>query len=193
MNKKNAALLAALILISVAACTGTGEKGQASPETTPPTSQSQGKLPKRPAELKVDNVDPCKLLTAQQMDEVRIAKSSPEQSKVIDGAPLPSCYYQNSTKYAYIVVPATNKGVEYWGAGGNVTADPTEVAGYGAIEVKFIGVDAFDCAVSIDVAEGQQLFVSYHPDRDDKETQEQMCDKAKKVAGLALATLKTLK
>ncbi|MET9228699.1 DUF3558 domain-containing protein [Lentzea sp. NPDC003310] len=187
--------LTALLLVAVSGCTGSGEKGKASPESSAPsTSQSQGQLPKRPAELKVDNVDACKLLTAPQMDEIKLAETSAVQSKVIDGSALPACLYKNNIKYSYIVVPAATKGVGYWlGGGGNVTADVVDVAGYGAAEIKFAGVDAFDCAVSVDVAEGQQLYVSYKPDTDAKENQQQMCDKAKKAAALALETLKTLK
>ncbi|WP_086661306.1 DUF3558 domain-containing protein [Lentzea kentuckyensis] len=195
MNKKFIVSISALILVALSACTGSGEKGNANPDSSASsTPQSAGQLPKRPAELKVDNVDACKLLTTKQMDEIKLAQTSPNQSKVIDGKPLPACIYKNNLSYSYIVVPATSKGVGYWlNGGGNVSAEVVDVAGYGAAEIKLIGVDAVDCAVSVDVADGQQLFVSYHPDSDAKETQQQMCDKAKKAAGLALETLKTLK
>lgn len=195
MKKTHLVLLAALTLVAVSACTGEGEKGKASPEVSSSSApQSQGRLPQRPAELKVNSVDACKLLTAKQMDDIKLAETSAVQSKVIDGAPLPACLYKNSVNYSYIVVPASSKGVGYWiDGGGNVTAEVVDVAGYGAAEIKFTGVDAFDCAVSVDVAEGQQLYVSYKPSSSTKETQQQMCDKAKKAAGLALETLKTLK
>jgi hypothetical protein len=188
-------IAAVLALVTLSACTSGGETGKANPDSSgTSTPQSADKLPARPAELKLNNVDACKLLTAAQMDQIKLAKAAPQQSKVVDSTPLPACYYSNNLSYAYIVVPATNKGVDYWlGGGGNVTSEVVDVAGYGAAEIKFIGVENVDCAVAVDVAEGQQLYLSYKPDSKDKETQQQMCDKAKKAAGLALETLKTLK
>lgn len=196
MTKKHIfSAVAALLLMAVSACTSGGETGKANPDSSATsTSQSADKLPNRPAELKLNNVDPCKLLTAAQMDQIKIAEADPEQSKVIDGTPMPGCFYSNNLTYSYIAVAATNKGVGYWlGGGGNVTAEVVDVAGYGAAEIKFIGVENVDCAVAVDVAEGQQLLMSYKPDSAVKETQQQLCDKAKKAAGLALETLKTLK
>ncbi|MFS8098271.1 DUF3558 domain-containing protein [Lentzea alba] len=195
MTKKYVPVVAALLLVMVSACTSGGEIGKANPDSSATsTPQSADKLPKRPAELKVNNVDPCKLLSAAQMDQIKIAEADPEQSTVIDGTAMPGCFYSNNLTYSYIAVVATNKGVDYWlRSGGNVTAEVVNVAGYGAAQVKLIGVDNANCAVAVDVAEGQQLFMNYKPDSENKETQQQLCDKAKKAAGLALETLKTLK
>lgn len=196
MSKKYiGSVVATLVLVTVSSCTGSGEAGKASPESsTTPTSQVAKKLPARPAEIKVDGVEPCKLLTADQMKQIKIAEGSSQQSKMVDSAPMPACFFSNNLTYSYLAVLATNKGVDYWlGDGGNVTVDVVDVAGYGAAEIKLIGVDDVDCAVAVDVAEGQQLIVDYKPDSAVKESQQQLCDKAKKAAGLALDTLKTLK
>jgi hypothetical protein len=184
-----------LVALSVAACTTSGEKG--SPTTASSTSSSSGSntgnaLPPRPAELKLDGVDPCKLLTADQMRQIKVASTKPEQPKLVDKKPSPSCFYKNGVDYTYTVGAVTHGGVSYWlRNGGTVESKLVDVSGYGAAEVKFAGTSDVDCAIAVDVADGQQLFVSYSPI--DDEPQEQMCSKAKDAAALALVTLKTLK
>ena len=185
---------AAVLLVALSAC-GTDVAGKPTATGTPTsTSQQQGSTPPRPAELKVDGVDACKLLTAAQMAEVKVATAAPDQFESVDDKKQPGCFYENGNNYSYIVLPATNKGIDYWLEGsGNVTAKPVDVTGYGAAEITFIGAEKVDCAVAVDVAEGQQLYVSYKPRVKKDESQQQMCANAKKAASLALETLKTLK
>lgn len=187
---------AVLAVFAIAACsTGGGEKGTpttASSDTSTSSGGSDGALPARPAELKLDNVDPCKLLTTDQMKQIKVASTKPVQPNLVDKKPSPSCFYQNGVEYNYTVGVVTHNGVSYWlRNGGTVKSTVVDVSGYGAAEIKFAGTNDVDCAIAVDVADGQQLFVSYKPL--EKESQEQMCDKAKNAATLALVTLKTLK
>ncbi len=151
-------------------------------------------MPDRPAALKLAGVDACKLITESQMKEIKVTSTVPDQFKAVDDKPQPGCFYESRTDYAYGVVPVTNEGIKYWLEGsGNVTAKLIDVSGYGAAEVTFTGVEKFDCAVAVDVADSQQLFVSYKPRAKKDESQQQLCANAKKAAALALETLKTLK
>ncbi|GAB2825687.1 hypothetical protein GCM10027200_26380 [Lentzea nigeriaca] len=169
--------------------------GKPTPTGSPiSSSESSGDLPKRPAELKLDGVDACKLLTESQMSEIKVATTVPDQFDSVDDKKQAGCFYENGNSYSYIVLPATNKGIKYWLDGtGNVTAKLVDVSGYGAAEITFTGVEKVDCAVAVDVAESQQLYVSYKPRVKKDESQQQMCANAKAAAALALETLKTRK
>jgi hypothetical protein len=187
-------VLAAFAVASVSACTGAGEQGRATTPSAPPasTSDTSQELPSRPQDLKVDGVDPCKLLTADQMKQVKVASTKSVQPNIVDKKPSPACFYQNNLDYTYTVGVVTHNGVPYWlRNGGTVETKLVDVSGYGAAEIKFTGTNDVDCAIAVDVADGQQLFVSYKPLN--AEPQEQMCGKAKTTAGLALVTLKNLK
>lgn len=183
-----------MALFAVSACSG-DLPGKPSPTQNSSSSSNAGSaaLPKRPSELKLDGVDPCKLLTASQMQEIKVAEARPLQMKAVDGEPSPGCSYDNSLQYSYSVATVTGKGVEFWRSGGNVDTKTGEVAGFGAVQITFLGTDSVDCALALDVADGQQLFLEYSPTTKKGESQQQLCDNVKKAAGLALETLKTLK
>ncbi|GGN05420.1 hypothetical protein GCM10011609_50810 [Lentzea pudingi] len=182
---------------ALSACTaGGGEEG--TPTPAPQTGTSSGndaskKLPERPASLKLDSVDACKLLTAEQMPQIETSSSRPQSLELVDGAETPSCHYENAGRYTYTIGGVTHKGVDYWLHGGNFTAKVIKVADYGALQVELSGGSGFDCTVTVDVADGQQLMVSYIPMTTGEKDQTVLCGKAAKAAGLALATLKTLK
>lgn len=191
-------LMAVLVCVALAsACTGGGEKGN--PTTAPQTSGSSGNdgsgnMPPRPVNLKIDSVDPCKLLTADQMKQINTSVTTSKPQDLVDGAQSPTCFYKGTESFSYTVGAVTHKGVSYWlEGGGNVDTKQIKVADYGAVEIQLKGGEGFDCSVAIDVADGQQLMVSYIPTSAKEKDQSVLCGKAEKAAGLALATLKTLK
>lgn len=187
---------AIFIAATVSACTTSGEKGNPTP-APPPTSASgndSGKaLPARPSSLKLDSVDVCKLLTADQMKELQAVATRPDDLDLVDGAKSPSCHYRGEDSFTYTVGAVTHDGVSYWLGGGNFDAKVIKVADFGAVEIQLKGTSGFDCSVAIDVADGQQLMVSYIPTSAKKPAQSVVCGNAEKAAGLALTTLKTLK
>lgn len=182
---------------ALSACTGGGgEKGTPAPAPQTGTSTSNDastKLPERPASLKLNSVDACKLLSAEQMPQIETSTTRPQSLDLVDGAQTPSCHYSNSGRYTYTIGAVTHAGVGYWLEGGNFTAKIIKVADYGAVQVELSGGTGFDCTVTVDVADGQQLMVSYIPITTGEKDQTVLCGKAAKAAGLALATLKTLK
>ncbi|MCR3746805.1 DUF3558 domain-containing protein [Lentzea californiensis] len=185
-------------LATLSACTSGGEKGNPTPAPTSDGSSgndsSASKLPERPTSLAVSSVDPCKLLTEAQMKQVDTISTRPVNLELVDGAESPSCHYSNEGRFTYTVGMVTHKGVDYWfQGGGNVTVNVIKIADYGAAKIELSGGSGFDCSIAIDVADGQQLMVSYIPKTTDEKDQAVLCGKAEKAAGLALATLKTLK
>ncbi|MDX3657514.1 DUF3558 domain-containing protein [Streptomyces sp. ID05-26A] len=196
-SKVVAAVVLSAALVSLSACTGDGEKGTATPVATTGSSgndSSTSKMPARPASLALSSVDPCKLLTQAQMQQIDTLDTRATKLDLVDGAESPSCHYSNSGRFTYTIGAVTHKGVDYWfTGGGNVTVTATKVADYGAAKIELSGGSGFDCSISVDVADGQQLMVSYIPKTTDEKDQAVLCGKAEKAAGLALATLKTLK
>ncbi|KJK42082.1 hypothetical protein UK23_38835 [Lentzea aerocolonigenes] len=139
-------------------------------------------------------MDTCKLLTADQMKQLDTLASKPEQLDLVDGQKSPACHYSNAGRFTYAVGAVTHKGASYWLEGsGTVSGSVIKVADYGAVKVEFVGGSGIDCSIAIDVAEGQQLMVSYIPATTGEKDQTVLCGKAEKAAGLALSTLKTLK
>jgi len=191
--------VAAVVFIAatVSACTTGGEKGNPTPAPPPATSagnDSGGKVPTRPSSLKLDSVDACKLLTEDQMKQIAAVATRPAELDLVDGANSPSCHYRGADSFTYTVGAVTHKGVSYWlDGGGNVNTKVISVADFGAVEIELKGGSGFDCSVAIDVADGQQLMVSYVPTSAKEKDQSVLCGKAEKAADLALATLKTLK
>ncbi|MDT7785764.1 MAG: hypothetical protein QOF58_4183 [Pseudonocardiales bacterium] len=147
----------------------------------------------RPSSLKLDSVDACKLLTADQMTQLQTVATSPADLDLVDGRKSPSCHYNGEDSFAYTIGVVTHNGAAYWLQGGNYDSKLIKVGDFGAVEVQLKGVSGFDCSVAIDVADGQQLMVSYIPTSAKKPAQSVVCGNAEKAAGLALATLKTLK
>lgn len=193
--------LAAVLICAaaVSGCTIGGEKG--SPTTAPATtgssgSDSTGGLPARPSSLKVDSVDACKLLTADHMSQIGVSAATPRQMDLVEGQKSPGCRYSGNGGFGYTVGAVTHKGVSYWIEGsGNTDGKVIKIADFGAVEITLKGGTGFDCSVAIDVADGQQLMVSYIPTTTTESNKDQsvLCGNAEKAAGFALATLKTLK
>lgn len=199
MTKTVFKVLATAAVMAVAAgCTGNGVGGTPAPVSgtgsTSSSSSSSAEVPKRPLDLKLDGVDPCKLITASQMAEIKVAEAVPDQIEVSDLGKAPGCFYENGLKYGYTVVMVKNRDIRSWlDGGGNTTSKLVDVSGFGAAEITFTGTEGVDCTVAVDVADGQALYMSYDPGTQKGETQQQMCGNAKRAATLAVETLKTLK
>lgn len=191
-------LSAVLICVAaVSACTIGGEKGN--PTTAASTAVSSGNepagsLPVRPLSLKVDSVDPCKLLTTDQMKQMDLKVATPRQMDLVVGQQSSGCRYRGDGGFVYTVGAVTHKGVSYWIEGeGTTDGKVIKVADFGAVQITLKGGTGFDCSVAIDVADGQQLMISYIPTANDEKDQSVLCGNAEKAAGFALTTLKTLK
>ncbi|MFD7654959.1 DUF3558 domain-containing protein [Actinosynnema sp. NPDC059797] len=193
-------VLAAALAV-LAGCT-TGEGGNPSPQTTAtggsPTSGSTeptADLPPRPAEIELDGItDACTALTTDQRQQLGIDEAINEPQDVIQGKDSPGCSFQANSRplFSYEVALIADEGVGYWQGGGNLDVERKTVAGFGAYQVTLAGTTDADCALAVDVADGQQVFVSFLPITDSF-TQDEMCQNAAKGAEMALATLQTLK
>ncbi|SES27574.1 Protein of unknown function [Actinokineospora terrae] len=160
--------------------------------TTKPTAE----LPKRPRDLKLDAVDPCKLLATAQQDELKVNRVRPYSSTSETYKGAKGCAFEvtASSFYDYDALLVTTEGVEAWlTEKRNVEVHPGSVQDYGAATYRLRGEgpNSAPCTTAIDVAQGQQLQVTTSTMGKDF-TQDEVCRMSEKAAGLALTTLKTL-
>ncbi|GAA3880965.1 hypothetical protein GCM10022243_51990 [Saccharothrix violaceirubra] len=182
--------IVALIGAFSAAC-ASREPGFGKPEEAPKVHFTTSAV-ERPVVIKLDGLDPCVVFTAEQTKQLKTARSSRQDMDLLkNGSNTPLCSYMTSSapRHSYGVGLVTSAGIDYWDESGNIDVKAVEVSGYRAATLGLSGVDAF-CAVVVDVADGQQLYVDYHVD---DQSQDVMCQNAAKGAELALATLRTLK
>ncbi|WP_285469601.1 DUF3558 domain-containing protein [Actinokineospora globicatena] len=193
-----------LLPASVAACT-TSEPGvpttsaEAGGETTGPTSSTKPTvaLPARPRDLKLDAVDPCKLLTDPQLDQLKIKRVHPwtyDQETYRGAKGCVSDVSEESRRYEYSALLVTTEGVEAWLTGKrNVESEAVEVDDYGAARYRLTGdgPNSAPCTTALDVAQGQQLQVTTSTTGKDF-SQDEVCRMSEKAANLVLTTLKTL-
>jgi hypothetical protein len=160
------------------------------PSTTATGSSTKVAPPVRPSVIKVDAIDPCKALNADQMQQLKVSKSSRQDANLVKKGDAPGCVYMATGKYTYHVVLIPNEGVGYWRQGsGNVDRNETQVSGFDAIQTNLIGQQD-SCSFWVDVADGQIVYVNYLPINE--MPLDQVCGNAKKGTELALETLKTL-
>ncbi|PPK67887.1 DUF3558 domain-containing protein [Actinokineospora auranticolor] len=205
-NKLGAAVASAVVLaMACAACTSTSGGVAVPVENTPPTGSPEStskasrpsgvELPPRPKEIKIDAVDPCKLLTAAQMAQLEINKAEPRTSDVSVYKGAKECAYlvSDAGGYRYLARLITNEGIEPWLSGKrNVDAEQATVAGYAAARFYLKGAKqttAVDCSVAVDVASGQHIWFSMVVNTRGGFTLDQMCQMNEHVADLAITAL----
>lgn len=162
--------------------------------TASKTSAPDASFPPRPKDIKIDGIaDPCAALTEGQRRELGIDEAESEMMDVIEDRKMPGCSFRANSRplFSYDLTLISDEGAGYW-KGGNLDVVPKTVAGYGALQVTLAGTTKGDCALAVDVADGQQMFISFLPIGDNF-TQDQMCQNVAKGAEMALTTLQTLK
>ena len=197
-------VLVGVAVLALAGCSTPDEVGQpradtSSDATAPAPSSTTSKFkpppPVRPKVIKLDGVDPCATFTDAQRKQLKVSTFTNNPLDVAKtGNPAPTCRNNATGKqlFGYLVSLVADRGVEYWQGGGNLDVAQEEVSGFSAFRIKLTGTSSGDCVVTVDVADGQQLFVQFLPIGEGF-TQDQMCQNAKQGAEMALATLQTLK
>ncbi|MCG8916434.1 DUF3558 domain-containing protein [Actinokineospora sp. PR83] len=195
----------AVLALGAVACT-TSESGTPTSRETAPSGPPSGSattqppptvdIPARPADLKLDSVDPCALMTTDQLKQLKVnrTRSTVDKSEAFAGAK--ECVLDVSEQapyHDYRLTAVTTEGIGPWLTGKrNVEAALVSVGGYGAAQyfIPGDGPNSVDCTTTIDVAPGQQLMVSADAVSPLTFTQEQLCQMSQEAAELALATLR---
>jgi hypothetical protein len=152
-------------------------------------------LPTRTRDFSLQGVNPCTLLTPQQLDGLREngAPRPVAQDSQRDG---PTCAFDVDAApptYTYYLETITTADLEDWIDGGHTKAsmvtEPVEVPGFPAL-MDYAPSDGgiMDCETLVGVASGQTLRAQVAPD-DNSFNQQQLCDMSTNLAKLAVQTL----
>jgi hypothetical protein len=169
--------------------------GGCSADTPPPPDPDKIELPPRPREVRVDGVDPCSLLTAEQRAELGLA-GQPEfdlgPSELYPGADVPACVMRGFEPRAVSIglSVVTTAGVELFTSGDLAAAvKPAEVQGFPAVVAEPTRSPDW-CTVVIDVAPGQLLDIQFADGgRPPPIPQPQLCMDAQALADAVMVTL----
>ncbi|WP_173124951.1 DUF3558 domain-containing protein [Kibdelosporangium persicum] len=196
--------MAAVAGLVLTGCTETDPGEAVPPAPTTPTGGASGgggqptvAVPPRPRDISLDGVDPCKLFSPAQLQQIKVSrqKNDVQTEEVFKGAPV--CAMDGADGQAYFDYEAwlvTTEGIDPWLSGKrNVDAKLVSIDGFPAASIKVRGTTSFTCQTAVGVADNQQLMVQFRPTTRGAFTQEQMCQKSEQAATLAMQTLKTLK
>jgi hypothetical protein len=187
----------AVVLVAVAAagCT-TQDPGTAGPATSngSPTTPSVS-IPPRPKTLNAANVDPCTLLSNDQIAQLKSSAGHPGPGDAQTGT-TSSCTYQvnDPVHYTVNIGIASKRGIDYWLTYTGTWQDrQLSVSSYPAVQIIYKGEDwngssGTMCQTLVSIADGQELAAGVIPSNKDL-SMTQMCDVSKQAATLALATL----
>ncbi|WP_367135227.1 DUF3558 domain-containing protein [Saccharothrix sp. HUAS TT1] len=185
-------LTATLCAMAMAACTPVPEKkadGRLD-EPLPVTTTTALSLPPRPRDVRLDDVDPCAVLSPEQ--RVRLSLDNPPSAYVETGFGNAKACTMRSTISGNVVRLAlvTVEGVDVWlSENAQVDARPTAVAGFPGLIVRTPGMDNV-CNVEVDVAEGQFLDVMFRDGGNETAAkQDTLCQGAQRAAEAAVAGL----
>lgn len=177
---------AAAALLTAAALSGCAPPVAGDALPPPPDSA----LPPRPREIRIDNLDPCVIFTAEQLSRLDINGA---QFRPADERSGPRCQWSHSPYEpveGYLVMRTTDQGPE--SAFDNPRGTRvTTVAGFPAIETQGLySPKESHCGILIGVATGQTLQVQYDYNGTALPmTRELACQKARAAAELAMQTL----
>ena len=185
------AVLAALVLLA-----GCGAKPPAStPSAPPPGTAAPSPLPPRPAQLRLDGVDPCRLLTPAQQDRLGIELLSVQGADAFNGTGKDCQWAHTGNPHdGYGASTDLRRGADY-ALRSQTGTQITQVDGYGAVTTTGGTADpATNCVVLIDVAPGQSLWALYDDSFHDQPnlTHEVSCQKAITAGQMMLGNLRAL-
>ena len=185
----------ALVAAAAAGCT-TQDPGTATPGSNPPPTTPSVSIPPRPKNLSA-TVDPCSLLTSEQMAALKIRKSAPGPASSERGSTA-SCSYlvSDPVNYSMNLSLDLKRGIEYWLTyTGTWVARQTTVSSFPAVQIISKGenwdtLKGHFCYTIVGIADGQEMFAGIAPSSFDL-SNTQMCDLTKQLAAQGLATLQT--
>lgn len=193
--KSSAMTVGILAMITLGGCTA-NVGGAAAPAFS---TSAAPELPSRAKDLSLQGVDPCTLLTAAQLDQLK-ENGTPRPLAKDAQRDGPTCAFDvdaASPTYTYYLETITIADLQDWLTGGHhktsMTQQLVDVPGFPAL-VNFApdagGVQ--DCETLVGIADGQTLRAEMAPE-DRSFTHQQLCDMSTTVAKMAVETLETVK
>ncbi|MBB5805968.1 hypothetical protein F4560_005736 [Saccharothrix ecbatanensis] len=185
-------IIATLCAWTLAACTSFPAKkadGRVD-EPLPPTTTTVTSMPPRPQDIRLDEVDPCAMLSAEQ--RTRLSLDNPPSAYVESsfGNAKACTMRSNISGNVVRLTLVTVEGVGVWlSENAQVEATQTTVVGFPGLTVRTPGMDNV-CNVEVDVAEGQFLDVMFRDGGNaTAANQDTLCQGAQRAAEAAIAGL----
>jgi hypothetical protein len=189
-RRTTAAALLVLPAMVLAGCTGGPQASsqQRTPVARPTTTTIS--LPARPRDVRLDGVDPCRVLSPGQRDQLSLDTAP---SRYLDSAfgNAQACTMRGSgSGNVARLALVTTEDVRVWlDDNAQVAASPLTVAAFPALEVRTPGVDTA-CNVDVGVADGQFLDVLFRDGGNARPLpQDTLCAAAQRVAEAAMTSL----
>lgn len=195
-------LAAALLVLTGLGLTSCGPAPAAPVETGTPvappprsTALAPSPLPARPAELRLDNIDPCSLLTSAQEDQLSLPFGSRDPEPEEFGAT--NCAWSSSIGpgNTWIIRTIPKQGTEYY-LGAGTGYEMIKIGDFAAVQSAPDNAPNPDwvCINHIDVAAGQSLSIVYSNLLGDLPgiNHTVACQQAAKVGEMAVANLRKL-
>lgn len=154
--------LGAVLLVGLAGCATQVSPPAPSPvaPVAPPATSSP--FPPRPAELKLDAVDPCSLLTAAQQSQLGIQHVQRDDNS--DELGSAACLWDNSggsPDNSWVARLIVKRGADY-ALGSTTGVQVVQVDGFTAVQTATPYQESkINCVLVIDVAHRQSLGVQY--------------------------------
>lgn len=189
-----ATLTVGVLLVGLGGCGAPPEPAPNAP--APPAAAPR--LPARPAELPLDGLDACAVLTPAQLDGFGLAPVGfrEDESDVLGS---PACLWDTDTKrtdQSRLARLITERAAEFYLDNQNPVRVVT-IAGFPAVETTspIAASDQDHCLVLVDVAAGQTLWTQYDALLRDNPgiTQQVSCARARDGAAAMVATLRELR
>ncbi len=186
MTALRSALLSAFLLAAAAGCTTTSA-GEPVPAVRAADTGSSGSWPSRPAELRLDDVDPCALVPQSDLGDYWITKPGKPGE---DDKGSPDCFWSASRFGYFGITLRVTEGIEVWrdGSRSGKSADTDPVLDYPAMTIV-VPNDDHTCSVAVDVADGQYLLVQAGVDNPPADNHPSVCEYAHRFASMAVAGL----
>jgi hypothetical protein len=168
----------------------------AAPSPPPSPAPTSSPFPPRPAELRLDGVDPCALLTSAEQTKLGVE----QVGKIDDADQFRSlvCQWGNPggivPENAWIARAIVKQGADY-ALGNTAPVQVVQVGGFSAVQTSSPYQNAnTECILAIDVAQGEHLRVEYDNRAGDFPgiNHQVACQQASKAAELMLQNLRGL-
>ncbi len=191
-----ATLTVGVLVIGLAGC---GAPPAPVPDVAPPAPPAAAaRLPARPAELPLDGLDACAVLTPAQLGGFGLAPVGVREDES-DVLGSPACLWDTDTKRtdeSRLARLITKRAADYYLANENPVR-VVDIAGFPAVETTspIRPSDQDHCLVLVDVAAGQTLWTQYDALLRDNPgiTQQVSCARARDGAAAMVATLRELR
>lgn len=185
---------ALLAVVALAGCSG-GRDAPRPPPDTPEhdAAHAIASLPQRPAELRVNGIDPCALFDTSSLNELGITQQ-PQRRTNGDGVTCLLSQRQLEPTYDLHIAAIPNAGVANWITGSHsrsatMTAIPITIAGFPAVRVYPEAKRDDHCDVVVGVAQGQALRVRFGTSYTGQFPHERACSLSEKAATTAVGAL----